>query len=147
MELSVAIRRLYGSIVPGKASIRGFQKLKTFEIPLELVMCNITTATCHTTNPSEPFVDLIPASVAPLSLISKGTDHHGEALDALFRYFHSTHDSQLSALREIHISCPHSAVDIYKDQCHRVVKEARDKGVVVHLNPFPSHRFLWDGEP
>ena len=80
--------------------------------------------------------------------VSKGTDHHEEALDALFRHFHSAYDSQLSALQELHISCPNSADDVYKDQCDKVVKEARDKGVVVNLKPFPStHRFLWDGEP
>lgn len=148
VQLSVAIRELHGSIVPGQASIRGFQRLKTLEIPLELVMCNITAATSHTKNPSEPLVDLIPTSVAQLSLISKGTDHHEEALNALFRHFHSTHDSQLFALQEIQISCPNSADDIYKDQCDRVVKGTSNKGVVVHLKPFPStYRFLWDGEP
>ncbi|RFU30797.1 hypothetical protein B7463_g5538, partial [Scytalidium lignicola] len=148
VQLSVAIRELHGSIVPGKASIRGFQRLETLEIPLELVMCNTATATRHTTNPSEPFVDLIPTSVAQLSLISKGTDHHEEALDALFRHFHSMHDSQLSTLQEIQISCPHSADDVYKDQCNRVVKEASDKGVVVLLEPFLSRRgFSRDGEP
>jgi hypothetical protein len=139
VQLSVAIRELHGSIVLGKASIRGFQRLKTLEIPLELIMCNIAAAARHTTNPSEPLVDLIPTSVAQLSLISKGTDYHEEALDALFYYFHSVHDSQLSALQEIHISCPNRADDVYKDQCNRVVKEASDKGVVVHLKPFPVY--------
>jgi hypothetical protein len=111
-------------------------------------MCNIAAAASHITNFSESLVDLIPNSVAQLSLISKGTDRHEKALNALFRHFHSTHDSQLSALQEIHISCPNSADDIYKDQCDRVVKEASDKGVVVHLKPFSStYRFLWDGEP
>jgi len=148
VQLSVAIRELHGSIVPGKASIRGFERLKTLEVPLELFMCNIAAAASHTTNPSEPLVDLIPTSVAQLSLISKGTDHYEEALNALFHHFHSTHDSQLSALQEMHISCPNSADDIYKVQCDRVVKEASDKGVVVHLKPFPStYGFLWDGEP
>ncbi|KAF4625034.1 hypothetical protein G7Y89_g13135 [Cudoniella acicularis] len=162
VQLSVTIHELHGSIVPGQASIRGFQRLKTLEIPLELVMCNIAAAASYTrylpwyswviklssTNPSEPFIDLIPASVAQLSLISKGVDHHEEALDALFRHFHSTHDSRLSALQEVHISCPDGADNIYKNQCDRVVKEASDKGVVVLLKPWPSaHRFLWDGEP
>lgn len=148
VQLSVTIREFHGSIVPGKASILGFQRLQTLEIPLELVMCNIAAAAGDTTNPSEPFVDLIPSSVAQLSLVSKGIDHHEEALDALFRHLHSRHDSRLSALQEIHISCPYEADDSYKEQCDKVVKEGNDKGVVVHLNPFPStHRFLWDGEP
>jgi hypothetical protein len=148
VQLSVAIRELQGSIVPGQASIRGFQRLETLEIPLELVMCNLAAAASHTTIVSKSLVDLIPTSVAQLSLISKGTDHHEEALNALFRHLHSTHDSQLSALQETHISCPDSADDIYKEQCNRVVKEASDKGVIVHLKPWPStYRFLWDGEP
>ena len=143
VQLSVAIRELHGSIVPGQASIRGFQQLKTLEIPLELVMCNIAAAASHSTILSKSLVDLIPTSVAQLSLISKGTDHHEEALNALFRHFHFTHDSHLSALQEIHISCPKSADDIYKDQCDKVVKDASDKGMVVHLKPWPStYRFM-----
>jgi hypothetical protein len=148
VQLSVIISELQGSIVPGKASIRGFQRLQTLEIPLELVMCNIAAAAGHTANPSDPLLDLIPTSVAQLSLISKGTDHHEEALDALFRHFQYDDDSQLSALQEMQISCLVSADDVYKDQCDRVVREARDKGVVVVVHRFPNEQtFLWDGEP
>jgi hypothetical protein len=148
LQLSVIISELQGSIVRGKASIRGFQRLQTLEIPLELVMCNIAAAAGHTANPSDPLLDLIPTSVAQLSLISKGTDHHEEALDALFRHFQSHDDSQLSALQEMQISCLVSADDVYKDQCDRVVREARDKGVVVVVHRFPNEQtFLWDGEP
>jgi hypothetical protein len=85
--------------------------------------------------------------VAQLSLVSKGTDHHEEALNALFGHFHSMHFSQLPALQEVIISCLNSADDIYKDQCDRIVKEASDKGVVVRLDPWPRMvRFVWDGE-
>jgi len=147
VQFSIRIFELHGSIVPGQASLRGCHRLETLEIPLELVMCNIAAATSHTTNPTEHHVDLIPTSVAQLSLVSKGTDHHEEALNALFGHFHSMHDSQLPALQEVIISCLNSADDIYKDQCDRIVKEASDKGVVVRLDLWPLMvRFVWDGE-
>ncbi|KAL9084423.1 MAG: hypothetical protein Q9165_008061 [Trypethelium subeluteriae] len=156
-ELSVTIRELHGSIIPGKVSMCGFQRLTTLEYPLELVICNITTAAGHTSTPSKPLVssaidpfvsDLIPTSVAKLSLVSQGTDHHENALNALFRQFHAVKKIQLSALQEIHISCPDHADDAYKRQCDKIVTDSEDTGVVVLLKPFPSsHRFLWNGEP
>ena len=159
VELSVAIRELRGSIVPGKASMRGFQMLKKLEYPLELVMCNINAAgvASHVATSfqrflngsMDPFVhDLIPISVAQLSLKSEGTNSHEKALDALFRHFRAVRKSQLSALQEVDIACPSSADDAYKQQCNKIVAEASGEGVVVRLKPFDStHRFYWDGEP
>jgi hypothetical protein len=147
-QLSVIIGRLNGSLVPGVASIRGFHVLRTLEIPLELVMCNITSATeSQTANPSEVFVDLLPDSVAQLALISKGTDNHEQAVSALFRHFQFTHDFRKSRLQELRISCPKGADESYKDQCNRVLEEAGNKGMDVQLKLWPSsYRFSWDGE-
>jgi len=146
-QLSVTIRDLQGSIVPGKASIRELQRLQTLEIPLELVMCNIADATRHTANSSDPLLDLIPISVTQLALISNGTDHHEKALAALFRHLQSDDDSQLCALQEMHISCLDDADNVYKDECDRVVKEARDKGLDIIVHSFPNVAiFRWDGE-
>ncbi|KAH8812695.1 F-box domain protein [Xylogone sp. PMI_703] len=148
VHLSIAIDHLPGSIVPGQASIRGFQRLETLQIPMELVMCNIPAAARYTTSPPEPFADLIPASVTWLSLLSKETDHHEEALNALFRYFHSVHNSQLSALEKIYIPYPESVDDAYKNQCNKVAEESYSKGVIVHLKRFPSpFGFPWDEMP
>jgi hypothetical protein len=125
--VQLAITILRGSVVPGKASIRGCQRLKTLQIPLELVMCNIVAAASQPTNRAEPFVDLIPTSVVGLSLVSDGTDQYAEALDALVRHFCSTHDSPRPTLQELQISCPHlHAGDLYKAQHDRVVKEFGD---------------------
>ncbi|KAF2094845.1 hypothetical protein NA57DRAFT_80014 [Rhizodiscina lignyota] len=147
VELSVAIRELRGSIIPGKASMRGFQKLEKLEYPLELVMCNInaTGAASHIATLFQrflnglidPFVrDLIPTSVAQLSLKSEGTDSHEKALNDLFRHFRPVRKPQLPALQEIDIACPSSADDVYKQQCHKIVAEASGEGVVVRLQPF-----------
>lgn len=147
VQLSITIHDFHGSILPGKASIRGFQRLETLEIPLELVMCNIATAG-DSTDSCAAFGDLIPDSVAQLSLVSKGFKPHEEAIEALICYFQSRYNSRGSALKEIHISCPYEASDVYKELCDKAVKEGTDKGLVVHLKPFPStYRFLWDGEP
>ncbi|KAL9616139.1 MAG: hypothetical protein Q9160_008968 [Pyrenula sp. 1 TL-2023] len=158
VEFSVDIRELRGSILPGKASMRGCQQLKKLEYPLELVTCNITSASVGThivaslkrflDELTNPFVsDLIPASVAQLSLISKGTDHHKQALNALFCRFSSVRKCQLPAMHEIYIGCLQSSDQAYKQQCNRIVKEAGDEGVVVRLDSFENAQvFYWDGE-
>jgi hypothetical protein len=151
-ELSVSIRELRGSIPPGKASMRGFQRLRKLEFPLEIAMCNVTFATSmdHALDYSEPFIgDLVPASVSQLSLISSGKDHHEKALDVMFRHFGPKKDSQLPALKEIHLSCPASpsADDAYKEQCAKLVAEIEKVGVVLQLKPWPSSVTIsWGGD-
>lgn len=82
MELSVSIRELRGSITPGNASMRGFQRLRKLEFPLEIALCNITAAACRVATPNESLVggstdheldycepiigDLVPASVSAM---------------------------------------------------------------------------------
>lgn len=163
VELSVSIRELRGSIAPGKASMHGFQRLRKLEFPLEIALCNVTAAACRVATPNEslvggstdheldycePFIgDLVPASVSQLSLISRGTDHHEKALDLMFRHFAAKKDSQLPARKEIHLSCPASADNAYKDQCARLLAETEKVGVVLHLKPWPSSvTMIWDGE-
>ena len=85
-ELPVSIRQLRGSIASGKESMRGFQRLRKLEFPLELAVCNITAGTAcraattpnkslvvgdgptdghHELDDDEPFIsDLVPASVS-----------------------------------------------------------------------------------
>lgn len=87
-ELCISIAELRGSITPGRASMRGFQRLQKLEFPLEIVMCNFTDAVSRVATPNEsltdqgldkfePFIgDLVPASVSHLSLRSSGTDHY-----------------------------------------------------------------------
>jgi hypothetical protein len=109
-------------------------------------MCNIAAASSDTTNLTKILADLIPASVAELSLLSNGTTHHEEALDVVFHYLRSEYDSRPSKLSETHISCPHDADEVYKERCDKIVKEGEEKGLAV----FPSEStegFLWDGEP
>lgn len=122
VELSVSIRELRGSTAPGKVSERGFQRLRKLEFPLEIATCNITAAACRVATPNESLVggstdhelddcepftgDLVPASASQLSLTSRGTDHHEKALDLMFPHFAAKKDSQLPALKEIHLFCP-----------------------------------------
>lgn len=167
-ELSISIPELRGSIAPGRASLRGFQRLRKLELPLEIAKCNITAAAAsraattpqksltagddstdqHKLDDDEPFIgDLVPASVSQLSLISCGTDDHAMALDVMFRHFAARKKSTLSALEEIQLSCPDSADDTYKKQCARLLAETEKVGVVLHLKPWPSTvTITWDGE-
>jgi hypothetical protein len=83
---------------------------------------------------------LIPASVAELLLVSDATNHHEEALDAVFRYLYSEYNSRSSKLSEIHISCPYEADKVYKEYYDKIVKESEEKGLVVYLKRFESSR-------
>ncbi len=153
-ELSVSIRELRGSITPGKGSIRGFQRLRKLELPLEIAACNITAAAArpaatmpneslvdgdrltghHELDDEEPFIgDLVPAIVSQLSLLSPGTDDHAKVLDVMFRHFAAKKESTLPALKEIQLSCPNSADDEYKEQCARLLVETEKVGVYLDL--------------
>ncbi|KAF6241719.1 hypothetical protein HO173_000430 [Letharia columbiana] len=137
VELSVSIGKPFGSIAPGKASMRGFPCLRQLEVPLEIVMCKITAAACRYSTPNDSLVggssdyklncvalfvgDLVPASVSVLSLISHGADHHDKALDVMFRDFAARKEITLPALTDIHLICPNIADDFatfsYKLSC------------------------------
>jgi hypothetical protein len=157
IELSVTILELRGSILPGKASTRSFQKLEKFEFPLKLVTCNInaagvtgniaTSLQCYFNGSLDPFVrDLIPPSVTQLSLKSDGMGPHDKALDALFRHFRAVRRSQLPNLQEVHIACKQEADNAYKQQCNKIVAEGDREGVVVHLHAYEySGGLNWDG--
>lgn len=159
IELSLEIQKLRGSILPGKVSLRSFQKLRKFEFPLELVMCNINAAGLtgniniwlqrFSNGPLNPFVrDLIPSSVTHLSLKSDGLGTSGEykALDALFRQFRAVRRSQLPNHQEIYISCKQEADDTYKQLCSTIAAEGDREGVVVHLQAYEYSGILnWDG--
>lgn len=162
-ELSVSTGNPFGSIAPGKASMRGFPCLRQLEFPLEIVMCNITAAVCRDSTPNNSLVggssdhklncvalfigDLVPASVSVLSLISNGTDHHNKALDVMFRDFAARKEITLPALTDIHLTCPNGVDDAYKDHCTRLLVETQKAGVVLHLEPWAhSGALTWDGE-
>lgn len=154
VDLSVSIRELRGSIPPGKASMRGLQRLQRLEFPLEIALCNITAAAGQVAAPNESEVggstdheldsygslidDLVPASVFELGLISPGTDHHEKALDLMFRDFAAKKDSQLPALKEIHLTCPAGADSVYKNHCARLLEETKKAGVSLDVQLWPS---------
>ncbi|RDL32655.1 Uncharacterized protein BP5553_09111 [Venustampulla echinocandica] len=146
-ELSISLCEPRSSVTPGKASMRGFQRLRKLQLPLEIAMCNVANATSRVTTPNEGLTgqgldkfeqfigDFVPASVSQLSLLSSGTDHHEMALKVMFRDFAARKDSQLPALKEIYLSClmSPSADDAYKEECAKLVAETDEAGVVLHL--------------
>lgn len=62
------------------------------------------------------------------SLSYRGTDHHEKALKVMFRDFATKKGSQLSSLKEIHLSCSisPSADDAYKEESRKLVAEAEE---------------------
>lgn len=168
-ELSVCIHKLCGSIFPGRISMRGFQRLRKLELPLETARCNITAAAaCLAATPpnQSPVVghgltdrqeleevqslisDLVPASVSQLSLVSSGMhDDDAKALDLMFRDFAARRESTLPALEEIILTCLNSAGDAYKEQCTRVLAETEKAGLMLDLkSSLAFATFKWDGE-
>ncbi len=153
IELSISIRELRGSITPGKASIRGLQRLRKLELPLEIAICNITAAASQvaTLNESQikvSIVDLIPASVSRLAINLEGTAHHEQALDMMFREIVAEKASQLPTLKDIHLGCPSTPDDAYKKQCTRLLAETKQLGINLHLEPWTGAASIltWDGE-
>ncbi|KAL6716116.1 hypothetical protein ACLMJK_005682 [Lecanora helva] len=136
-ELSLSVRDPAVSVAPGNTSLRnGFPHLRQLEIPLEVVMCNITAN--ESTGGASPDValsigDLVPASVSILSLISSGKTPFDQALEILFQDFVVKKESVLPALKEIHLICPNNADIKYKEYCEELRLEAQKVGVVLHL--------------
>ena len=149
VELSISIEKPFGSIAPGKVSMRRFLCLRQLEFPLEIMICNITAAACRVSTPSDSLVgsssdhgpdcdtlfigDLVPVSVSVLSLISHGTDRHDKALDVMFRDFAPRKKTTLPALKEINLVCPNGADDAFKDHCTRLLAETQKVGVDLRL--------------
>lgn len=163
VELSVSIREPFGSIAPGKVTMRGFACLRQLEFPLEIVMCNMAAAACRVSTSNESVVggssqyeldngalfigDLVPPSVIVLSLISQGTDHHGKVLEVMFWDFAARKKTRLPALKEIHLICPNGGDGAYKDHCTRLLAETNKAGVALQLQPWAhSGALTWDGK-
>ena len=56
----------------------------------------------------------------------------------MFRQFAAKKDSQLDALKEIHLSCPSGADNTYKDQCARLLAKTEKVDVILHLTRWQS---------
>ena len=164
-ELGISIREFTGSITPGTVSLRGFQRLRKLELPLELLTCNIaTTATPWMPNESSVLSnissksqqsddgvarigDLLPASVSELSLRSDGRVDHAKALEEMFRDFATLKEAALPALKNMQLSCVNSADEAYKKQFDKLNPEMEKAGVhldLVSSLAFPTLR--WDGD-
>ncbi|KAL8652428.1 MAG: hypothetical protein Q9226_004275 [Calogaya cf. arnoldii] len=141
-ELSISIRHLQESIPPGKTSMLGFQRLRKLELPIEVVLSNISGARGKTpaksagdgfsTHEDDPYIsDLVPVSVHQLSLISNdGSNEHAKAIELIFRDFAARKGFTLPALQEIQLSCPNDADDAYKNQCNKLLAECEKTDVV-----------------
>ena len=109
--LSINIGKSQSSVSPSKPSMSGFQRLQRLEIPLETVVCSLVAAAL---DGSEWLIsDLVPASVFQISLISRGTDDHTNALHTMFHNF-ATRSPHLPNLKEIHLTCHPNASELYK---------------------------------
>ncbi|KAL8853563.1 MAG: hypothetical protein Q9221_001549 [Calogaya cf. arnoldii] len=162
-ELSISIRELRGKLTLGRASLRGFRQLRKLQLPIELAICNASAnaaagrnifssleslsiedrSTSHSTSDNEQptLGHLVPSSVSHLSLLSSGTLDHAKALEVMFRHFAAKNTSQLPALKEIYLSCPNRAEELYKKECARLQAEIEKAGVVLHLKAW-SFNFL-----
>ncbi|KAL8918546.1 MAG: hypothetical protein Q9172_005389 [Xanthocarpia lactea] len=158
-QLSISIRELRGSITLGSTSMRGFQRLRVLEFPLEiaaatgcraaiipnvpLVVRDSSTDEHYDLVHDEPFIsDFVPASVSQLSVLSSGTNDQAKGLNVMFRHFAATKASTLPALEEIQLSCPDNATVTYKDPCTRLLAETVKTGVVLRLSRCPADSII-----
>lgn len=82
--------------------------------------------------------DLIPASVSELSLFSPGKTPHDKALGLLFHDFATQKQLLKLNLKEIYLTCPGDADDLYKAQCTNLVAETEKVGVDLVLTETPT---------
>ncbi|KAJ5396813.1 hypothetical protein N7509_004926 [Penicillium cosmopolitanum] len=123
-------------ITPGKPCLRGFQRLESLELPLDIVLCNFEAAhpadhpADHESMDSNSLIgDIVPASVSVLSLLSPGKSPHDKALELLFRNFASQKQFYTPNLKKILLTCPYDADELYKAQCANLAAEAKRAGV------------------
>ncbi|KAI1296410.1 F-box domain protein [Xylaria venustula] len=162
-ELAVAILHVRGVLIPGKASMRGFKRLRKFACPVELAMNHINkalpqtaTANCDLKDQEPGMIitsvsDLIPASVSELSLSSARIDAYDMALE-VFRDVVGEDGPRLPALKEIYLKgdppLPWPRVT-YLENCDRLAAKAAEAGVVFHIRqhrPEWNTTVLWHGQ-
>lgn len=82
--------------------------------------------------------DIVPASVSVLSLFSPGKSPYEKALGLLFCDFASQKQLQTPNLKDIFLTCPDGADDLYKAQCANLVAETERAGVNSVPTPDPT---------
>lgn len=127
-------------ISPGKPYLRGFQRLKGLELPLDIVLCGLKVDPAdHGSLDSKSLLgEIVPASVSVLSLFSPGKSPHDKALGLLFCDFASQKQLQTPNLKAIFLTCPDDADDLYKAQCATLAAETESAGVNLVLTPDPT---------
>lgn len=115
------------TVSPGRASLCGFKSLERLQLPLEIVSCNLTAAASDF--PESLVRDLIPASVTHVSFVSCGTDEEAKALAIIFHDFPAV-KAQAPSLKEIHLTLPAEATELYRDHFAKVSAEIEKAGVI-----------------
>ena len=145
-ELSVSIIDPPRFFIPKKPSLRNFDRLRKLELPLEIVECNRFYIALSEENQLS-IGQLVPASVAQLSLITSGMQEHADILESLFRRFADERASMLPALEEVQLLCPEEGDDSHQMQCSKLGHELENAGVKLYQDIASSSGYLtWDGE-
>ena len=128
-------------ISPGKPYLRSFQRLQSLELPLDIVIGDLKAAELAghgSLDSGSLLVDLIPISVSELSLFSPGKAPYDKALGLLFHDFAAQKQLQKLNLKEICLTCPSDADDLYKAQCMNLEVETEKAGVDLVLMETPT---------
>ncbi|ROW13674.1 hypothetical protein VPNG_04611 [Cytospora leucostoma] len=147
-ELLINIWSLDKPITPGNVPMRGFQRLRTLEFTLDMVMRILADAspqfsTCTTTetltdqevSKLQALTDnLVPASVSKLSLQVDHERQHDKALQIMFADFVARKDAWVPALEDIYLaSYSGDTSAAYKEECLRLTTKTKEAGVVLHI--------------
>jgi hypothetical protein len=139
-HLGVINFELHCSITSESPDLRGFERLKRLELPLDIVLCYLKasdTADSELLDPGSLLSRIVPASVSVLSLLSPGKSPHDKALKLLFRDFANRKKVQTPNLKEISLTCPNDADVSYKAQCENLKAEAKRADVDLTLSEDP----------
>ena len=163
-ELYISMDELRRTTVPSRGSLLGFQRLRTLEFPLEIVMATImasrnsssslpsdspiaeeatsTKDECdtskheHKESESMMINDLIPTTVTILSILTDITDKYIPAVEALFGHFNTWKERARPALREIYLSSHYNINKNYRTQRASILAKTENSDVVLHQNPY-----------
>jgi hypothetical protein len=126
-------------IAPGKASMRGFKRLRKLRLPLELAMRNIHSSEAQDdgtgSSDEHTLCDFVPATVSELSLGTSGKEEDGTLFRDMFHRIIAIKESRLPNLKIIQIC--HSRGELDESYRHYGIKalnkEAKKVGMTLIL--------------
>ncbi|KAI0480398.1 F-box domain protein [Xylariaceae sp. FL0804] len=149
-ELTIGVNKLRGRLLPGKPTLRGFQRLHTLLLGMEVISCNIDYADSLARSEStqrydtpvlQPFIgDFLPASLSEL-WVGPEREAHTKMLQTVFSDFAAKRGSQLPNLKKIKCQLWFDAETMARESfpplkktCLEIGEEVKKAGIIWDLD-------------